>query len=418
MAIYSCNISNVSRAKGSSSCATLSYISAEKIRDERTGELYNYGREQRVIEVGTMLPEGAPPEYTKAETLFNSIENYEKAENARTAKKIMVALPREFNLDMQREAIREFIKQNITSKGYACTYAIHHDKADNNPHCHILIANRQIDSKTGKWAIKRKMEYALDDNGERIPLIDKNTGQQKVDSRNRKQWKRINVESNPLDRKDTLQDIRRSWADVCNKRLSLDNQIDHRSYAEQYKDKDLKLIPTIHEGYEARNIEAQGGTSERCEFNRQVKTKNDLLRQISAELKSLSQQIKDLVQEKGAELDERIGELLKRRRTGQPVRGNADRNRTAETDYIRPAEQTESVSKLIRDVANERANQQFEERQSAEIRDDSISKREDREAGRERQRAEAERRAEEREREAEEREAERRARSRSYGPRL
>lgn len=418
MAIYSCNISNVSRAKGSSSCATLSYISAEKVRDERTGELYNYGREQRVIEVATMLPEGSPPEYAKAERLFNSIENYEKAENARTAKKIMVALPREFNFDMQREAIREFIEQNITSKGYACTYAIHHDKAENNPHCHILIANRQIDSKTGKWAIKRKMEYALDDNGERIPLIDKNTGQQKVDSQNRKQWKRINVESNPLDRKDTLQDIRRSWADVCNKRLSLDNQIDHRSYAEQYKGKDLKLIPTIHEGYEARNIESQGGISERCEFNRQVKTKNDLLRQISAELKSLSQQIKDLVQKKGAELDERIGELLKRRRTGQPVRGNADRNRTAETDYIKSAEQTESVSKLIRDITDERAHQQFEERQSEKIRDDSIAKREDREASRERQRAEAERRAEERKRKAEARQAERRARSRNYGPRL
>ena len=37
MAIYSCNISNVSRAKGSSSCATLSYISGEKVRDERLG---------------------------------------------------------------------------------------------------------------------------------------------------------------------------------------------------------------------------------------------------------------------------------------------------------------------------------------------------------------------------------------------
>lgn len=78
MAIYSCNISNVSRAKGSSACATLSYISAEKIRDERTGELYNYGREQRVIEVATMLPAGAPQEYEKAERLFNSIENLRK----------------------------------------------------------------------------------------------------------------------------------------------------------------------------------------------------------------------------------------------------------------------------------------------------------------------------------------------------
>ena len=42
MAIYSCNISNVSRAKGSSSCATLSYISGEKVRDERLGKSFRY----------------------------------------------------------------------------------------------------------------------------------------------------------------------------------------------------------------------------------------------------------------------------------------------------------------------------------------------------------------------------------------
>ena len=56
MSIYSCNISNVSRAKGSSSCATLSYITAEKIREERTGNLYNYGRNERVLYTGTIIP--------------------------------------------------------------------------------------------------------------------------------------------------------------------------------------------------------------------------------------------------------------------------------------------------------------------------------------------------------------------------
>ena len=87
MAIYSCNISNVSRAKGSSACATLSYISAEKIRDERTGELYNYGREQRVIEVATMLPAGAPQEYEKAERLFNSLRILRKQKMQEQLKK-------------------------------------------------------------------------------------------------------------------------------------------------------------------------------------------------------------------------------------------------------------------------------------------------------------------------------------------
>lgn len=68
------------------------------------------------------------------------------------------------------------------------------------------------------------MEYALDDKGERIPLIDKSTGKQKVDSRNRKQWKRISVESNLMDSRETLKDIRISWAEVCNKRLSQDKK--------------------------------------------------------------------------------------------------------------------------------------------------------------------------------------------------
>ena len=193
MAIYSCNISNVSRAKGSSACATLSYITAEKVKDERLGKSFSYGREERVVATETLLPDGAPERYKDSKILFNEIEKYEKADNARTAKKIMVALPREFDLEKQQQVIERFIKNELNEKGYAATYAIHHDAEDNNPHAHILVANRQID-RDGEWSAKRKMEYALDEKGERIPVIDKATGEQKVDKRNRKQWKRISVE--------------------------------------------------------------------------------------------------------------------------------------------------------------------------------------------------------------------------------
>lgn len=85
------------------------------------------------------------------------------------------------------------------SYGYAATYAIHTDKAGNNPHAHILVANRHIDPKTGKWAAKRRTEYALDQNGERIPVIDPATGEQKTGAKNRKVWKRVDVSNNPLD---------------------------------------------------------------------------------------------------------------------------------------------------------------------------------------------------------------------------
>ena len=85
MAIYSCNISNVSRAKGSSSCATFSYISGEKVRDERLGKTFRYGREERVILTETLLPEGAPVEFQNPVVLFNAIEKYENTDNARTS---------------------------------------------------------------------------------------------------------------------------------------------------------------------------------------------------------------------------------------------------------------------------------------------------------------------------------------------
>jgi len=169
------------------------------MRDERTGEIsYGYGRRERVEHVGTMLPHGAPSEYADPECLFHAIEAVERRMDARPAKKIMVALPREFDEAYRIRAVEDFIAVNLAAKGYAATYAIHTDKAGNNPHAHILVANRRIDPKTGKWAAKRRTEYALDQNGERIPVIDPATGEQKTGAKNRKVWKCVDVSNNPV----------------------------------------------------------------------------------------------------------------------------------------------------------------------------------------------------------------------------
>lgn len=311
MAIYHCSISNVSRAKGSSSCATLSYISADKVYEERTAQTYSYGRAERVLEVGTLIPENAPEEYRNPSVLFNSIENYEKAENARTAKKIEVALPRELDLAEQKQIVEDYIRENLIKEGYCATYAIHNDKDNNNPHAHILVANRQINKK-GEWGSKRKMEYALDEKGERIPRLDEN-GQQKTDKNGRKQWVRINVEQNPLDKKEFLERLREGWAKECNRHLEPEQQIDHRSYETQGKDQ----IPTIHEGYASREIEARGGISERAEINRDIREKNSLIKQLSEQLKELGARLK----EKGAQTFDRIGELLQRSRSARADQG-------------------------------------------------------------------------------------------------
>jgi hypothetical protein len=285
MAIFHMSISNVSRAKGSSSCASLAYIAASKVYEERTHQTYSYGRKERVMKVATLLPDGAPHAYADAAQLFNAIEKYEQASNARTAKKIIVALPRELSLDESDEILTDFIRDNLCANGYCATYAIHNDKDGNNPHAHILVANRPLDPKTGEFErTKTKKVYALDAHGERIPLIDKKTGQQKVDKRNRKQWKRVTVtKKNLLDEKDFLISLRKSWADECNKHLSQEDRIDHRSNAARGIDD----IPTIHEGYAARAIEARGEVSERMEINREIRRKNDLIHRLIDLLKEI-----------------------------------------------------------------------------------------------------------------------------------
>jgi len=70
-----------------------------------------------------------------------------------------------------------------------------------------------------------------------------------------------------------------------------EQQIDHRSYAEQGIDQ----IPTIHDGYASREI----------------REKNNLIKQLSEQLKELGARLK----EKGAQTFDRIGELLQRSRS-------------------------------------------------------------------------------------------------------
>lgn len=336
MSIYHMSMSNVSRAHGSSSCATLSYISGQAVREDRTGQTYQYGRAERVVCTGTMIPDFAPAAFSDPAQLFNSIERFEQAENARTAKKICVALPREFDLQTSRQVIEDYIQRNFVAKGYCATYAIHYDKDGNNPHAHILIPNRQI-ARDGSWNAKRKMTYALDEKGNRVPLIDPKTGQQKVDSRGRKAWKRINAVANPLDDRQTLKQLRASWAEVCNERLQPADHIDARSYADQGKEQ----IPTVHEGYAARAIVEAGGISDRIELNKQIRAANRQLELIAAARQTCYANLVILKREQQAEKKEaearqrqaeaaRAAEEKRQQEQAARERDNAEAERTYE----------------------------------------------------------------------------------------
>lgn len=272
MAIYHFSMSNINRSSGSNSCASAAYITGEKIRCDRTAQTFSYGRRERVLCHETISPVGAS--FRNASELFNSIETYEAASNARCAKKIEVALPRELSQAEQQAVISDFIQANITVHGYACTWALHSDQDGKNPHAHIIIASRQLGAD-GEWKKNKfRSEFALDENGERIPMIDPETGLQKVRIRPNKGterlWVRRQVEYNYIDQKSILESMRASWTNICNRYLqkaNVNERIDHRSY----KDRGIDQIPTVHEGYAARRMEQDGQISYRCEQNRRIK---------------------------------------------------------------------------------------------------------------------------------------------------
>lgn len=313
MAIYHCSVKIIGRSKGKSVIAAAAYRAGEKLYDRETGITHNFTRKGGVMHREILLPEHAPKEYLDRQTLWKSVTNVEKKSNAQLAREVEVALPVEFSRELQLAVVREYVQINFVSKGMCADIAIH-DKQDGNPHAHILLTTRPIKAD-GSWGAKEKKDYARDENGERIPLIDKKTGKQKLGKRNEKLWKRITVQANDWNDRGNVEKWRKSWADICNRYLSVEQQIDHRSYKRQ----GLSLEPTIHEGFRARQMEQRGEVSDRCEYNRIVKQINRVTKEWFQTMKALHQMIMQKV-------GDFIGRIYDRVARGSGYSGKAGRD--------------------------------------------------------------------------------------------
>jgi len=302
MAIYHCSIQIIGRSDGKSAIASAAYRSGQKLYDEETGLTHDFTKKRGVAFTEFMLPAHAPPEYSDRNVLWNAVQKVEKKSNAQLAREIEVALPNELSRACQIEIVRRYVQENFISVGMCADWALH-DKGDGNPHAHIMLTTRPL-KPDGTWAAKEKKTYALDEAGNRIPLLDSVSGNQKLGKRNEKLWKRITVEANDWNDRGNAEIWRKSWADICNEYLSFSQQIDHRSYKRQ----GIDLEPTIHEGYRARKMEQAGFVSDRCEYNRIVKAINALKTKWLQTVRELQQTI----MEKGKILYERITEYLGR----------------------------------------------------------------------------------------------------------
>lgn len=276
MSIYHCSIKNISRSSGRSAVACAAYRSGEELEDVETGITHDYRKKTGIAFAEIFLCKNAPERFQNREELWNEVEKIEKAADARLAREIEVAIPRELSLEEMKNLVAGYAKM-LTEEGMCVDAAIHLKVG--NPHAHLMCTTRKIKAD-GTWDQKEKKVYALDEFGNKIPVIDQETREQKIGARGRRIWKRVTVAANDLNAKENVEKWRKMWSEHCNAYLETEQQIDHRSYERQGK-KDV--IPTIHEGYAAREMEKRGKLAERCEINREIAAANRDIKAILAE---------------------------------------------------------------------------------------------------------------------------------------
>ena len=239
--------------------------------------IHDYTRKRGIVHSEILLPPNAPPDFQDRGTLWNSVEQIEKACNSQLARELEVALPIELSREEQVRIVRAYCSSQFVSRGMCADFNIH-DTGSGNPHAHILLTMRPMDER-GKWLPKSKKEYVLDESGERIRLPSGNFKTRKVDL----------VDWNSQENAEVW---RKAWADLANEFLERNNRperIDHRSYERQGIDQ----IPTVHIGVAASQMEKKGIATERGELNRSIKAANRLLRDIKAQIGKHYQYLSD-----------------------------------------------------------------------------------------------------------------------------
>ena len=156
MAVYHFSARIVSRSAGRSSTAAAAYRAAERIVDERTGEIHDYTRKGGVVDSQVILPGGGT--MARAE-LWNSVEAKHKRSDATVAREFVVALPAELEGDQRQDLARSYARELADRYGVAVDINVHapgKDGDQRNHHAHILMSACYVSAQgeLGKKAVE------------------------------------------------------------------------------------------------------------------------------------------------------------------------------------------------------------------------------------------------------------------------
>ncbi|MBA3814593.1 MAG: AAA family ATPase [Alphaproteobacteria bacterium] len=213
MALYHFSAKTFSRGSRNTVSA-VAYRAGCKLYNERTGQSFDY-RYKDVEHVELLLPKDAPSWAVEIQKLIaedrqkgvqafvDIVEAAEKRVDARIWREFEFALHRELTKEQNMALAREFVQDQMCSRGMAAQLNFHFDGdkemgegdyPQEKPHCHVLLTTRRLD-EAGMEAKERD-------------------------------W----------DKKELLCELRQQWQEYSNFHLKLhghDVQIDHRSHKER-----------------------------------------------------------------------------------------------------------------------------------------------------------------------------------------
>jgi ATP-dependent exoDNAse (exonuclease V) alpha subunit len=141
----------VGHSAGRTATAAAAYRAGERIRDERTGQLFDYSQRQDVLHTEIMLPskfDGAEMSWARSRAaLWNEAERAESRRDSRVAREFQVALPHELTPAQRLELAREFSRDVADRYNVAVDLAIHEPRSGSDPrnyHAHLLMTTREI----------------------------------------------------------------------------------------------------------------------------------------------------------------------------------------------------------------------------------------------------------------------------------
>ncbi len=276
------NITIIARGKvkGNSAAGAAAYQSGDKIYSEYEHEWKSGDHLERIIHKEILLPPNAPEKYRDRATLWNAVDASETKATAQTARRIIMALPKELTQEQNIELIRNYCQTSFVDRGMIADFAVH-DDTEGNPHAHVLLTMRSINEQ-GEWNPKTRTEFILDENGERIQTANG-------------KFKRRCVSWDGWNDRGNCEIWRHEWEVMQNAALEKagrEERIDMRSFERQ----GIELAPTVHLGPAASALEKKGIHTELGDHNRIVKAVNALLIAIKNKLKALLEWLTELTE--------------------------------------------------------------------------------------------------------------------------